>query len=38
MVLIINKLLNFSKDTVHYGVHFAEPVNPERDGYSFFYL
>ncbi|KRX04912.1 Chromo domain protein [Pseudocohnilembus persalinus] len=32
LVLVVNKLLNFTKDTVHYGIHFQEPVNPERDG------
>lgn len=31
-MLVVSKLLNFTKDDVHYGIHFMEPVNPERDG------
>ena len=29
--LVINKLLNFYKDDICYGVYFMEPVDPERD-------
>ena len=29
--VILSKLLNFSKDQVHYGVFFMDPVNPEKD-------
>lgn len=32
LVTVVQKLLNFTKDDVHYGIHFMEPVNPERDG------
>ena len=28
---VISKLLNYSKEHVHYGVHFREPVNPDID-------
>jgi hypothetical protein len=28
---ILSRLLNYSKDGVHYGVYFMEPVNPEKD-------
>jgi hypothetical protein len=28
---LVSKLLNYSKDNVHYGVCFMEPVNPDRD-------
>jgi hypothetical protein len=28
---VCEKLLNFSRDNIHYGVFFSEPVNPERD-------
>ncbi len=31
MANVVSKLLNFTKDDVHYGIHFMEPVNPERD-------
>lgn len=31
-MLVVSKLLNFTKDDVHYGIFFMEPVNPERDG------
>ncbi|KAL4510059.1 hypothetical protein ABPG72_010252 [Tetrahymena utriculariae] len=31
LVVILQKLLNFTKDDVHYGIYFMEPVNPERD-------
>lgn len=31
LVNVISKLLNYSKDNVHYGVYFMEPVNPESD-------
>ena len=30
-VLVLNKLLNFYKDDICYGVYFMEPVDPERD-------
>ena len=29
---VISKLLNFTKNNVHYGVFFMEPVDPDRDG------
>ena len=32
LAIILSKLLNFSKDTIHYGIHFMEPVNPDKDG------
>ena len=30
-MLVISKILNFSKVDVHYGVYFAQPVNPDLD-------
>ncbi len=36
LVTVVSKLLNFSKDTVHYGIHFMEPVNPEKDGVIYY--
>ena len=30
-MLVASKLLNLSKEDVHYGVYFAQPVNPELD-------
>mmetsp|Transcript_39794 Transcript_39794/g.35512 ORF Transcript_39794/g.35512 Transcript_39794/m.35512 type:complete len:259 (+) Transcript_39794:509-1285(+) len=29
---VVSKLLNFTKDGVHYGVYFMEPVDPDREG------
>jgi hypothetical protein len=30
-MIVCSKLLNFSKEDVHYGVYFAQPVNPDLD-------
>ena len=30
-VVVINKLLNFQRENISYGVYFMEPVDPERD-------
>ncbi len=32
LIIVVSKLLAFSKDKVRYGVYFMEPVDPERDG------
>ena len=32
MVNVVSKLINYSKDNVHYGVYFMDPVDPDRDG------
>lgn len=34
LAAMVLKLLNFSKDDVHYGVYFMEPVSPERENCS----
>lgn len=31
LVQVVSKLLNFSRDDVHYGVYFMEPVDTDRD-------
>jgi hypothetical protein len=30
-MLVCSKLLNFTRDKIHFGTPFCEPVNPERD-------
>lgn len=30
-MLVCSKLLNFTKNNIHYGVLFCEPVDPQRD-------
>ena len=30
-MLVCSKLLNFTKNNIHYGVLFSEPVDPARD-------
>ena len=30
-MIVCSKLLNFTRQKIHYGVLFCEPVNPERD-------
>lgn len=31
LMLVCSKLLNFTKNNIHYGVLFSEPVDPTRD-------
>ncbi len=33
-MLVCSKLLNFTKNSINYGVLFCMPVNPEQDGCS----
>ena len=34
LIQVVSKLLNYTKDDVHYGVYFMEPVDPDRDSCS----
>jgi len=31
-IVVVSRLLAYSKDKVRYGVYFLEPVDPEKDG------
>lgn len=31
-MIVCSKLLNFTRNNIHYGTPFSEPVNPDRDG------
>eukprot|EP00919_Chromeraceae_sp_WS-2016_P035507 GHVR01084245.1.p1 GENE.GHVR01084245.1~~GHVR01084245.1.p1 ORF type:complete len:142 (+),score=8.30 GHVR01084245.1:4178-4603(+) len=33
-MIVVSKLLNFTKNHMHYGVLFCEPVDPEKDNCS----
>lgn len=37
LAIVTSKLLNFSKDGVHYGVFFMEPVDPDSENCSNYY-
>jgi hypothetical protein len=31
LIVVVSRLLAFSKDKVRYGIYFMEPVNPDQD-------
>lgn len=31
-MMIVTRLLNYTKNNVNYGVYFMDPVDPEKDG------